>query len=413
MVPKRVLLSDIDFYRNFLFLIFNHFNFEMASSVTTSLNFSNLESPKSNSSSLFEDSLFSSFRWKRTPERAPSNNELVEHGDLENFEYSEPFVIKFHNICKGGGERVNGQPKMDVACQLDDFIEVPIKDAENCLECMTDDRILLDSVEIEVKICTTTCKLAIESILEKYAERRERCKSIVMVKRLVFFIYDLTYAKELAPILARIAPRACIVNLGIPKTKTFPLPPPIECRYVAEFIADFLRGRNAWQTIRVLRVFYFVSLDLNLQKILKKCVCLRHLTLSNVEDVGVFELDTVNSVLLDSCDFSITMMDEVFAEKHPRLFPNATNFGFHRSPISLCLKALKEWSRDRIADTRKTLCFYQPERDFRKFLFEASKLFEVVDDDNELEGEVQIKGQSGGCPLITVFNKDRVYKARI
>lgn len=139
MVPKRVLLSDIDFYRNFLFLIFNHFNFEMASSVTTSLNFSNLESPKSNSSSLFEDSLFrlvekfgekkdfatkkkrknSSFRWKRTPERAPSNNELVEHGDLENFEYSEPFVIKFHNICKGSGERVNGQPKMDVACQLD------------------------------------------------------------------------------------------------------------------------------------------------------------------------------------------------------------------------------------------------------------------------------------------------------
>lgn len=45
---------------------------------------------------------------------------------------------------------------------LSDFIEVPIKDAENCLECMTDDRILLDSVEIEVKICTTTCKLAIE-----------------------------------------------------------------------------------------------------------------------------------------------------------------------------------------------------------------------------------------------------------
>lgn len=95
-----------------------------------------------------------------------------------------------------------------------------------------------------------------------------------MVKRLVFFIYDLTYAKELAPILARIAPRACIVNLGIPKTKTFPLvrefsrknqilgqkianfqPPPIECRYVAEFIADFLRGRNAWQTIRSVAFF--------------------------------------------------------------------------------------------------------------------------------------------------------------
>lgn len=44
-----------------------------------------------------------------------------------------------------------------------------------------------------------------------------------MIKRLSFFIYDFTYARELAPILARIAPRVFEMNIGIPKRKTYPL----------------------------------------------------------------------------------------------------------------------------------------------------------------------------------------------
>uniref|UniRef100_A0A1I7UMY0 Ig-like domain-containing protein n=1 Tax=Caenorhabditis tropicalis TaxID=1561998 RepID=A0A1I7UMY0_9PELO len=85
----------------------------MNSTVTNSLNFSNLESPKSNSSSLFGDSLF---RWRRTPEKSLSFDE-EEYGGIETVEYSEPFVIKFHNI--SNGERVNGQQKMNVVCQFD------------------------------------------------------------------------------------------------------------------------------------------------------------------------------------------------------------------------------------------------------------------------------------------------------
>ncbi|EGT38117.1 CBN-HIM-19 protein [Caenorhabditis brenneri] len=376
----------------------------MDSTVTNSLNFSNLESPKSNSSSLFNDSLF---RWKRTPEKSYDDE---EYGGIEQVEYLEPFVIKFHNI--SSGERVNGQTKMDVVCQLDDFIEVPIADAGKCLDCMTDDRILLDNVEIEIKICAPTSKIAIENVLTRFLERRERCQGVrIPVKRLVFFIYDFTYAKELAPILARIAPNCAIFNLGIPKMKTYPLQPTTESRYVAEFISLFLAERNACETLRILHIFNFVSLDPSLQKILRKCRKLRHLTFSNIDDVGLFELESIESVLLDSCDFSITMFDEMFAEKHPRLFPNATTFGFLRCPVTLALKAVKQWAADRIADNRTEIDFYHPERDFRKFLFEASKSFELVSDDKELEGEVQIKGHIGG-PLVTVFNKDRVYKAR-
>ncbi|CAI2308837.1 unnamed protein product [Caenorhabditis sp. 36 PRJEB53466] len=301
---------------------------------------------------------------------------------------------------------------MDVACQLDDFIEVPISDAAKCLECLTDDRILLDSLEIEINISSSKSKIAIENVLRKFAERRERCKEIIMIKRLVFFIYDFTYAKDLAEILSNIAPRVYEVNLGIAKRKVYPLPPTQEARYVADFIADFIRPRNTWETLRVLRIFYFVSLDSHLQRILNKCVRLRHLTLSNIEDIGLFELESVDSALLDSCDFSNTMHDEVFADKHPRLFPNAVTFGYLRCPVELAIRALNQWSTDRVADNRTELYFYQPERDFRRFLHEATKSFEMLNDDKELEGEVQIKGHRGG-PLLTVFNKDRVYKAKI
>ncbi|KAF1769565.1 hypothetical protein GCK72_001382 [Caenorhabditis remanei] len=371
----------------------------MDSTVTNSLNFSNLESPKSSSSSLFNDS---SYRWKRTPEKS-----LSFDADVENLEVSEPFVIKFHNI--SNGER-GQQHKIDVACQLDDFIEMPIADAGKCLDCMTDDRIQLDNVEIEIKICAPTSKIAIENVIRRYIERRERCRTNVPVKRIALFIYDFTYAKELAPILGRLAPNCIILNLGIPKMKSYPLQPSMESRYVADFISQFVGTRNTCETLRVLRIFNFVSLDSHLQKALSKCSHLHHLTISNIDDVGLFELPTIEAVFLDSCDFSITMFDEMFAEKHPRLFPNANTFGFLRCPVELSIRAVKEWSMDRKADERTELFFYQPERDFRKFLFETSKSFEVVNDDRELEGEIQIKGHNGG-PLITVFNKDRVYKA--
>uniref|UniRef100_A0A8R1I4W6 Uncharacterized protein n=1 Tax=Caenorhabditis japonica TaxID=281687 RepID=A0A8R1I4W6_CAEJA len=375
---------------------------------TNSISFTLNESPRSDLSSSFESSLI---RWKRTPEKTLSR-EYDEYGQIDNLETTEPFVIKFYNVASGARAE-NGYPRTEIACQFDDFIEVPISEAVKCLECLTDDRILLDSVEIEINVCTPRSKLAIENVLRKFAERRERCKEIVMIKRLVFFIYDFTYAKELAPILADLAPRVYEMNLGIAKRKVYDrLPPAQEAKYVAEFMHEFLCSRNAWETIRVLRIFYFVSLDPYLQKSLKKCARLRHLTLSNIDDIMIFELESVESVLLDSCDNSITMVDESFSDKHPRLFPRATTFGFLRCPMDLVTRALKQWSMDRIADSRKELYFFQPERDFRRFLFEATKSFEMLNDDKELEGEVQIRGHSGG-PLITVFNKDRVYKARI
>lgn len=33
-----------------------------------------------------------------------------------------------------------------------------------------------------------------------------------------------------------------------------------------------------------------------------------------VDEIGIFELPAVDSVLLDSCDYSITVIDENFAE---------------------------------------------------------------------------------------------------
>uniref|UniRef100_A0A1I7UMY3 F-box/LRR-repeat protein n=2 Tax=Caenorhabditis tropicalis TaxID=1561998 RepID=A0A1I7UMY3_9PELO len=153
------------------------------------------------------------------------------------------------------------------------------------------------------------------NVLRRYVERRERCGDLVPpVKRLVFFIYDFTYAKELAPILGRIAPNCVVFNVGIPKMKTFPLLPTAESRYVADFISLFLLGGNACETLRVLHIFNFISLDPHLEKILKKCRKLRHLTVSNIDDVAVFELEFIESVVLDSCDFSITMFDENFAD---------------------------------------------------------------------------------------------------
>ncbi|PIC54271.1 hypothetical protein B9Z55_000359 [Caenorhabditis nigoni] len=387
-----------DFFRNFLGISGE----KMDTTVTNSLNFSDLSSPKSSSSSFFSDS---SVRWKRTPEKSLSfDND--EFGDFEHEEYSEPFVIKFQNISKG--ER--GQPKVDIACQLDDFIEVPIADAGKCLDCMTDDKIQLDNVEIEIKICAPSCKYAIEDVIQKFVGRRERCRAATPVKRLAFFIYDFTYAKDFGPMLARLAPNCTIFNLGVPKMKTYPLSPTTEARYVADFISLFVGRRNTCETLRVLRIFNFVSLDSHLQRVLTKFTKLRHLTISNVDDVQVFELSSVQSFLLDSCDFSITMFDEMVAEKHPRLFPNATTFGFLRCPMNLAIRAVNEWCVKRLADNRQHLCFYQPDRDFRRFLFEASKSFELVSDDKELEGEVEIKGHLDG-PLITVFNKDRLYRA--
>lgn len=375
----------------------------MDCTATNSLNLSELSSPKSSSSSFFEDA---SLRWKRTPEKSLSFD-TDEYGDHEHVDFSEPFVIKFQNISKG--ER--GQPKVDVACQLDDFIEVPIADARKCLDCMTDERIrLLDNVEIDIKCCAPTCKIPIEEVIRMFVERRERCLYVTPIKRLTFFIYDFTYAEKLASMLGRLAPSCVILNLGVPKMKTFPLQPTTEARYVSDFISQFLGTRNTCETLRVLRIFNFVTLDQHLQRALKKCSNLRHLTLSNVDDVTIFELPSVESFLLDSCDFSMTMFDYMVAEKHPRLFPKATKFGFLRSPVDLAVKAVKEWSMDRIADRRTELFFYQPERDFRKFLTETSASFRLVNDDKELEGEIQIKGHLGG-PLITVFNKDRVYKA--
>ncbi|CAI5438675.1 unnamed protein product [Caenorhabditis angaria] len=358
--------------------------------------------PLSWSSGLSDCSSIFSTRWKRTPEKLLPLDDK-EFGQIYNLDISEPFYMKFNYI----------QPNdhTTVVCQLDDYMEVPIGDAEQCLECIREDRLLLETVHIEINACDPKTKIAVEKVLNKFLIQKNKCSTDLVVKRVYFFIYDFSYARDFAKILSIIAPKAFEVNIGIPKNRVYPLNPSTEAGYVIEFLTRYLQPNKTYETIRVLRIYNFISFDKNFQAIFNRCTRLKHLTVSNIEEIGIFEAETIESVLLDSCDFSNTFFDYEFAVKAPRLFPKALHFGYLHCKLDVCTKAIEQFSSRRIGETRNNIRFYQPEKDFRKFLLDVTRNFEIINDDRELEGEIQIRGHKDG-PVITVFNKDRIYMSK-
>ncbi|CAB3410553.1 unnamed protein product [Caenorhabditis bovis] len=343
-----------------------------------------------------------SCKWKQVPKIEASDDD-AEFGQINLGTNIETFFIKFYTLNKGGQEEGTGK---EVVCQLDCFVDVPLSEAQQCLDIITDSRILLQKVQIEIHTVDAKYKCKIEEVFDVYFNRRQMCAP-GMVKRLVFFCYDFTYGVSFANCMAKIAPRVYEINIGIAKRKTAPLVPDNEADYVLEFLQNYIKN-GGWETIRVIRLYCFIKLDRQLGKVLKSCIRLKHITFSFINEIALMEVPHVTSVLLDGCDAACTLYDFEFAEKVPRMFPAATVFGYLRCALEVAIKGLLQFSFQKVNDNRNSIDFYQPGSDFRRFLLEATKNFEVVNDDNELEGEIELIGHNGG-PLVTVHNRDKTY----